>query len=49
MVFVSGKTLMSWGHMFAVQVESDGTGSVLRLIVVVAPGSPFWPGDPPAS
>jgi hypothetical protein len=40
MVFVSGKTLMSWGHMFATQVEADGTGSVLRLIVVVAPGSP---------
>jgi hypothetical protein len=40
LVFVSGKTLMSWGHMFAAVVESDGTGSVLQLVVAGVPGAP---------
>lgn len=40
LVFTSGKTLMSWGHMFAAVVQSDGSGSVLTLIVSVAPGAP---------
>lgn len=40
LVFTSGKTLMSWGHMFAAVVESDGTGSVLQLVVAGAPGAP---------
>jgi hypothetical protein len=40
LVFTSGKTLMSWGHMFAAVVESDGTGSVLQLAVAGIPGAP---------
>lgn len=40
LVFTSGKTLMSWGHMFAAVVESDGAGSVLQLVVAVTPGAP---------
>jgi hypothetical protein len=39
-VFTSGKTLMSWGHMFAAVVESDGTGSLLQLVAAGAPGAP---------
>jgi hypothetical protein len=40
LVFTSGRTLMSWGHMFAAVVEPGGTGSVLQLVVVVVPGAP---------
>lgn len=40
LVFTSGKTLTSWGHMYAAVVESDGSGSVLQLVVAVVPGAP---------
>ena len=40
LVFTSGRTLVSWGHMYAAVVEPDGTGSVLQLVVVVTPGAP---------
>lgn len=40
LVFTSGKTLMSWGHMFGAVVEPDGSGSALQVVVVVAPGAP---------
>lgn len=40
LVFTSGKTLMSWGHMYAAVVESDGNGSALKLVVAVVPGAP---------
>ncbi|QIK76586.1 hypothetical protein [Nocardioides piscis] len=40
MKFVSGKTLMSWGHAFAATVTGEGAGSVLHLTVTVVPGAP---------
>ncbi len=40
LVFTSGKTLMSWGHLFAAVVEPEGDGSILQLVVALAPGSP---------
>ena len=40
MVFVSAKTLMSWGHLFAAVVEPDEAGSVLQLVVAGVPGAP---------
>lgn len=39
-LFTSGKTLMSWGHMFGAIVKAEGTGSVLQLAVAVVPGAP---------
>ncbi len=40
MLFTSGKTLMSWGHIFAATVKAEGSGSVLQLTVAVVPGAP---------
>ncbi|MBA3780834.1 MAG: hypothetical protein H0X12_03155 [Nocardioides sp.] len=39
-LFTSGKTLMSWGHIFAATVKAAGPGSVLQLSVAVVPGAP---------
>lgn len=40
MLFRSGKTATSWGHMYAVTVLPSGTESTLNLTVTGIPGAP---------
>lgn len=39
-LFVSGKTPMSWGHVWAASVVEEGAGSVLQMTVDGVDGAP---------